>query len=72
MYLRKEGRGNQLSFFEQEEGDFIDLNEAEEMMRSLRSDDPEEFDRIANLRDGIRSAKSTFSESGRYVFLSVR
>ena len=38
------------------------------MMRSLRSDDPEEFDRIANLRDGIRSAKSTFSESGRYVF----
>ena len=38
--------GYQLSFFEQEEGDFIDLNEAEEMMRSLRSDDPEEFDRI--------------------------
>jgi len=64
----KKGGGNQLSLFEQEEGDFIDLNEAEEMMRSLRSDDPEEFDRIANLRDGIRSAKSTFSESGRYVF----
>ena len=40
------------------------------MMRSLRSDDPEEFDRIANLRDGIRSSKSTFSESEDMFFVS--
>ena len=64
----RNGGGNQLMFFEQGEGDFIDLNEAEEMLRSLRGEDPEEFERIASLRDGIRTARATFSETGRYVF----
>ena len=68
IYENKEGGGNQLSLFEKDEGDLVDLNEAEEMLRSLRSDDPEEFNRIANLRDGIRSAKAVFSETGTYVF----
>ena len=66
IYDNKSG-GNQLSFFEKDEGDLVDLNEAEEMLRSLRADDPEEFNRIANLRDGIRSAKAVFSETGAYV-----
>lgn len=57
----------QLSLFE-EEGDFIDLNEAEEMLRSLKRDDPDEFARIANLRDGIRSARALLSDQGRFVF----
>lgn len=35
----------------------LDLNEAEEVLRRLEREDPEEFARIAGLRDGIRSAK---------------
>jgi len=38
---------------EDEEGEFLDLNEAEEILRQLKSDDPAEYERIANLRDGI-------------------
>ena len=64
-----QGQGDQLSFFEDEDADFVDINEAEELLRSLRSEDPEEFKRIANLRDGIRSARSFFTgDGGRYVF----
>lgn len=47
--------------------DFLDLNEAEEILRQLRSDDPAEYDRIASLRDGIRTAKSS-GQKGTYVF----
>lgn len=69
MYCIYEQKGDQLSFFEDEEGDFIDLNEAEEMLRSLQAEDPAEFQRIANLRDGVRSSRATFnSGGGRYVF----
>jgi superfamily II DNA/RNA helicase len=69
MYCIYEQKGDQLSFFEDEEGDLIDLNEAEEMLRSLKAEDPAEFQRIANLRDGIRSARATFnSGGGRFVF----
>ena len=53
--------------------DFLDLNEAEQKLRQLREENPEEFERIANLRDGIRSSYSTdtkglyvFCQSGRY------
>jgi hypothetical protein len=69
MYCIYEQKNDQLSFFEDEEGDFVDINEAEEMLRSLQADDPAEFARIANLRDGIRSARATFSTGGgRFVF----
>jgi len=68
MYCIYEQKGDQLSFFEGEEGDFVDINEAEEMLRSLKADEPDEFERIANLRDGIRSAMATFSPDGaRFV-----
>jgi hypothetical protein len=50
------------------EGDFVDLNEAEELLRTIRKEDPVEFERIANLRDGIRSARAVFSEPACYVF----
>ena len=51
MYAIYEQKGDQLSLFDDDE-ELMDLNEAEEMLRQLRRDDPEEFERIANLRDG--------------------
>ncbi|MDA7522707.1 SWF/SNF helicase family protein, partial [Akkermansiaceae bacterium] len=68
MFCIYEQKDDQLSFFEDEDGDFVDINEAEEMLRSLQADEPEEFERIANLRDGIRSGRATFSSAGRFVF----
>lgn len=68
MYCIYEQKGDQLTFFEGDEGDFVDINEAEEMLRSIKAEEPEEFNRIANLRDGIRSAQATFKGDGsRYV-----
>lgn len=66
MYAIYEKKGGQLSLFEEEE-EFIDLNEAEEIVRQMKKENPAEFDRIANLRDGIRSAKPA-AEKGLYVF----
>lgn len=68
MFCIYEKKNEQLSFLEDEEDDFVDINEAEELLRSLQAEDPDEFSRIANLRDGIRSARATFSaEGGRFV-----
>jgi superfamily II DNA/RNA helicase len=68
MYCIYEQNGDQLTFFEADEGDFVDINEAEEMLRSIKAEEPEEFERIANLRDGIRSAQATFKgDDARYV-----
>ncbi len=39
------------------EDETLDLNEAEEVLRHLEREDPEEYARIASLRDGIRSSK---------------
>jgi hypothetical protein len=55
------------SLEDEEDEEFLDLNEAEEILRQLRADDPAEYDRIANLRDGIRTAKSS-AQKGMYVF----
>ena len=69
MYCIYETGGEQLSLFEDEEEDFVDVNEAEELLRSLRAENPDEFGRIANMRDGIRSARGMFSgDGGRFVF----
>ena len=56
-----------MSFFENDGEDIVDLNEAEELLRLLRNDNPGEFERISKLRDGIRSAKVA-TEKGLYVF----
>jgi hypothetical protein len=65
IYEKKNGA--QLSLFEDEEDEFVDLNEAEEILRLLRRERPDEYERIANLRDGIRTVKPAASK-GLYVF----
>ena len=68
MYAIYEQKGKQLSLFDlEEEADFLDLNEAEEILRKLQKDDPGEFERIANLPNGIRSAKFSM-QKGVFVF----
>lgn len=49
-----------------DEEDMIDLNEAEEYFRTLAKNDPSEYEKIRNLRDGIRSARM---ESARQIFV---
>nr|MDQ2888726.1 helicase [Chloroflexota bacterium] len=66
MYAIYEKNGGQLSLFEEDE-EFLDLNEAEEILRQLRKEDPAEYERIARLQDGIRSAKYS-GQRGIYVF----
>ena len=66
IYEKKQG--GQLELFSDQDDEFIDINEAEEILRSLKKDNPEEFDRIAGLRDGIRSAQAKMSGQGSYVF----
>ncbi len=55
MYAIYETNMKQLSLFE-EEDESIGLNEAEEIIRQLKEENPKEFNRISNLRDGIRSS----------------
>jgi hypothetical protein len=62
-------RFKNLSLFEEdEEESFVDLNEAEEILRQLRKERPEEYERIANMRDGIRAAMASPLRKGLYVF----
>lgn len=68
MYAIYEQKGG-LDAFE-EEDDIIDLHEAEEYFRLLEKNDPAELERIKNLRDGIRSAKSS-ERKGVYVFCAA-
>jgi len=66
MYAIYEKQGNQLSLFEEEEA-LVDLNEAAEILRQMRKGYPDEYERIVNLRDGIRTARPS-SQPGLYVF----
>jgi Helicase conserved C-terminal domain/PLD-like domain len=67
MYAIYEKNSAQLSLFEDEGEDILDLNEAEEVLRLLRRENPREFERISELRDGIRAAKVS-TDKGLYVF----
>jgi hypothetical protein len=68
MYAIYEAKhGGQLSLFEDEADEFLDLNEAEEILRQLRKENPAEYERIADLRDGIRAGK-TSTLKGQFVF----
>jgi hypothetical protein len=67
MYAIYEKKGGQLELFDEEEEELVDLNEAEEILRQLRRENPGEYERITNLRDGIRTTKSSASQ-GLYVF----
>jgi len=61
----KDGGAN-LSLFEDED-ELVDLNEAEEILRQLKKDNPSEYDRIVGLREGIRTSKPALNK-GMYVF----
>ena len=66
MYAIYEKKGDRLNLFETPD-EFIDLNEAEELLRQLKKENPAEFDRISALRDGIRTAVASDTK-GRYIF----
>jgi HKD family nuclease/superfamily II DNA or RNA helicase len=66
MYAIYEKKG-QLHLFEEEKDDLIDLNEAEEILRQIKQDNPAEFERVSNLRDGIRTGRSSETK-GTYIF----
>jgi len=70
MYAIYETRGGtpvQLDLWGGADDEFLDLNEAEEILRQLRKDNPGEYERIASLRDGIRTARTSL-QRGLYVF----
>ncbi len=70
MYAIYETRGGgpvQLDLWGTAEDEFLDLNEAEEILRLLRKENPAEYERIANLRDGIRTGRHSL-ERGMFVF----
>ena len=66
MYAIYMPKDNQMSLFP-EDDEFVDLNEAEELLRTLATNNPEEFERIVNLRDGIRSGLRA-PNKGMFVF----
>jgi superfamily II DNA/RNA helicase len=67
MYAIYEGNQDKIDKFA-EEDDLISISEAEEIVRDLQQKNPEYFNYIVNLRDGIRSSKKTDKEKGKYVF----
>jgi len=52
---------------EDEVAGLVNLNEAEEMLRKLKLENPAEYKRIVEMSDGVRSAKDS-STGGIYVF----
>jgi hypothetical protein len=67
IYETQGGAPAQLDLWGKPEDEFLDLNEAEEILRQLRKEDPAEFERVANLRDGIRTARPSL-QKGLFVF----
>jgi len=67
IYETSGGAPVQLDLWGGADDEFLDLNEAEEILRQLRKDNPGEYERIAGLRDGIRTARPSL-QRGMYVF----
>ncbi|MDI6783012.1 MAG: C-terminal helicase domain-containing protein, partial [bacterium] len=67
MYAIYEGDQAKLDKYE-EEDDLLSITEAEEIIRALPQNNPEYFNYIVNLRDGVRSAIPGTNEPGKYVF----
>ena len=63
---QSESENVQLSLFDETE-ELMELTDAEEILKQLRQDRPEEYDRITKLPNGIRSARYS-TNSGTYVF----
>ncbi|MBI2907526.1 MAG: helicase [Chloroflexi bacterium] len=59
--IYEERSGKHLGRFEASEADVlgVSLAEAEEFFRELRDRDPDEYERICSLRDGLRTARAT-------------
>jgi len=62
-------QGNLDRLEEDDVDEYIDLNEAEEIVRQLKEDQPDLYSRITNLRDGIRCGRRV-GQAG--VFISCR
>ncbi|RKY39218.1 MAG: helicase [Candidatus Omnitrophota bacterium] len=67
MYAIYEGDQQKIDKYEEEE-DLLSITEAEEIIRDLQLNNPEYFNYIINLRDGVRSCMEAKSEKGKYVF----
>ena len=67
MYAIYEQKAEQLNLFEDTQETGIGFIEAEEILRQIRRNDPDEYERITNLRDGIRTGIPT-DTNGTYVF----
>jgi hypothetical protein len=61
-------RGDASVLEDEPEPDLFNLVEAEELLRQLQRTDPERFDEIAAMPDGVRSAKRAADKSGLFVF----
>lgn len=67
MYAIYEKEKGQLALFEkQQEKESISFNEAEEELRKLQKERPDEYERIVNLRDGLRAVAA---EDGEKYFI---
>jgi len=67
MYAIYEGRGLEQFESDDEEEPLVDLGEAEEIIRRLRDRDPDLYQRIVGLADGVRCARRV-GERCTYVF----
>ena len=67
MYAIYEQDNTQLNLFEDEEEKGMSLVEAEERLRRIKQEESEEFERIVNLRDGIRTGFPS-GEKGTFIF----
>lgn len=52
---------------EEEDDEYLNLNDAEEILRRLRQEDPALYERIAKLPDGVRAARRA-TAPGTFVF----
>ena len=67
MYAIYEQDNAQLNFFEDSQETGMSFIEAEEILRQIKRQDPEEYERIENLRDGIRTGIHADTK-GTYIF----
>ncbi len=67
LYAIYEEKGDQLGLFEEEDQE-ADLNELEEKLRAMKRDEEDEYKRIVELRDGIRSGLRSTTK-GTYVLM---
>jgi hypothetical protein len=61
-------RGDSSILEEEPEPDIFNLLEAEELIRQLQRTDPERFQQIVAMPDGVRSARQAPDKSGMFVF----